>query len=138
MKRRSLFAVATLAAALLTPFVAQAQGKTLRVVPHSNVTILDPIWSTAFVTRNHGYMIYDTLFGTDLAGKPKPQMVDKWNVSKDNLTWTFTLRDGLEFHDGKAVTSEDVVASIKRWTSRDSFGGPTPRPLSSSSSSLLA
>ena len=123
MKRRSLFAVATLAAALLTPFVAQAQGKTLRVVPHSNVTILDPIWSTAFVTRNHGYMIYDTLFGTDLAGKPKPQMVDKWNVSKDNLTWTFTLRDGLEFHDGKAVTSEDVVASIKRWTSRDSFGG---------------
>jgi len=142
MKRRSLFAVAALATALLSPFMALAQnpGKTLRVVPHSNITILDPIWTTAFVTRNHGYMIYDTLFGTDLAGKVKPQMVDKWNVSKDNLTWTFTLREGLEFHDGKPVTSEDVVASIKRWASRDSFGGvlaksvdsyatPAPRPL---------
>ena len=115
--------MATLAAALLAPLGVQAQaGKTLKVVPHSNITILDPIWTTAFVTRNHGYMIYDTLFGTDLAGKIKPQMVDKWNVSKDNLTWTFTLRDGLEFHDGKPVTSEDVVASIKRWSSRDSFG----------------
>ena len=123
MKRRSLFAMATLAAALLAPMGAQAQGKTLRLVPHANVTILDPIWSTAFVTRNHGYMIYDTLFGTDLSGKVKPQMVSKWSVSKDNLSWTFTLRDGLEFHDGKPVTSEDVVASIKRWSSRDSFGG---------------
>ncbi len=125
MKRRSLFAAAALVSALVAPLMSHAQGtgKTLRVVPHSNITILDPIWTTAFVTRNHGYMIYDTLFGTDLAGKVKPQMVDKWNVSKDNLTWTFTLRDGLEFHDGKPVTSEDVVASLKRWASRDSFGG---------------
>jgi peptide/nickel transport system substrate-binding protein len=123
MKRRSLVPMVVLAAVLATPFAAQAQGKVLRVVPHANVTILDPIWTTAFVTRNHGYMIYDTLFGTDVDGKVKPQMVDKYNVSKDNLTWTFTLRDGLEFHDGKAVTSEDVVASLKRWASRDSFGG---------------
>jgi peptide/nickel transport system substrate-binding protein len=123
MKRRSLFALAALSAALLSPWAVQAQTKTLKVVPHANVTILDPVWSTAFVTRNHGYMIYDTLFGTDLSGKVKPQMVDKWTVSKDNLTWTFKLRDGLEFHDGKPVTSEDVVASIKRWSSRDSFGG---------------
>src|SRR5574343_433119 len=110
---------------------AQNPGKTLRVVPHSNITILDPIWTTAFVTRNHGYMIYDTLFGTDLAGKVKPQMVDKWSVSKDSLTWTFTLRDGLEFHDGKPVTSEDVVASLKRWASRDSFGGVMARSVES-------
>ena len=126
MKRRSLVslsAIAALSAAMLAPMVVHAQAKTLRVVPHANVTILDPIWSTAFVTRNHGYMIYDTLFGTDASGAVKPQMVDKWNVSKDNLTWTFTLRDGLEFHDGAPVTSTDVVASIKRWASRDSFGG---------------
>ncbi|MFZ4288688.1 ABC transporter substrate-binding protein [Variovorax sp. HJSM1_2] len=128
MKRRSLIAqaamAATLATALFAPFASQAQdNKTLRVVPHANITILDPIWTTAFVTRNHGYMIYDTLFGTDLAGKVKPQMVDKWSVSKDNLSWTFTLRDGLEFHDGKPVTSEDVIASLKRWASRDAFGG---------------
>ena len=123
MKRRSLIAIASLATALLAPLSAQAQANTLRVVPHANVTILDPIWTTAFVTRNHGYMIYDTLFGTDLAGKVKPQMVDKWSMSKDSLSWTFTLRDGLEFHDGKPVTSEDVVASLKRWASRDRFAG---------------
>ena len=126
MKRRSLVSIAAAAAvsaAMVLPLAAHAQAKTLRIVPHANVTILDPIWSTAFVTRNHGYMIYDTLFGTDASGAVKPQMVDKWNVSKDNLTWTFTLRDGLEFHDGAPVTSADVVASIKRWASRDSFGG---------------
>lgn len=131
MKRRSLIALASLATAFLAPLPAQAQANTLRVVPHANVTILDPIWTTAFVTRNHGYMVYDTLFGTDLAGKVKPQMVDKWSLSKDNLSWTFTLRDGLEFHDGKPVTSEDVVASLKRWASRDSFGGVLARSVDS-------
>jgi peptide/nickel transport system substrate-binding protein len=120
---RSLLCAAAFAAALLGPSAAHAQAKTLRVVPQSNITILDPIWTTAYVTRNHGYMIYDTLFGTDADGKIKPQMVDTWGVSKDSLTWTFKLRDGLEFHDGKPVTSADVVASLKRWASRDTFGG---------------
>jgi peptide/nickel transport system substrate-binding protein len=134
MKRRSLFTLAAsvaLVSGLLLPPAAQAQAKTLKVVPHSNITILDPVWTTAFVTRNHGYMIYDTLFGTDLAGKVKPQMVDTWSSSKDNKVWTFTLRDGLEFHDGKPVTSEDVVASLKRWASRDSFGGVMAKSLAS-------
>jgi peptide/nickel transport system substrate-binding protein len=120
--RHALFSALLCASWLMSPLVVRAQGKTLKVVPHANITILDPIWTTAYVTRNHGYMIYDTLFGTDAEGKIKPQMVDKWSVAKDNLIWTFTLRDGLEFHDGKPVTSEDVVASIKRWSSRDSFG----------------
>lgn len=123
MHRRALIALATLAATLLPPLAAQAQAKTLRIVPQANITILDPIWTTAYVSRNHGYMIYDTLFGTDQEGRIKPQMVEQWNLSKDKLSWTFTLREGLEFHDGKPVTSEDVVASLKRWASRDSFGG---------------
>jgi peptide/nickel transport system substrate-binding protein len=123
--------IASLALALLAPFAAQAQTKTLRVVPQSNITIMDPIWTTAYVTRNHGYMIYDTLFGTDIDGKIKPQMVDRWNVSKDSLTWTFVLRDGLEFHDGKPVTSGDVVASLKRWSSRDTFGSVLARSVAS-------
>ncbi|MES2954293.1 MAG: ABC transporter substrate-binding protein, partial [Pseudomonadota bacterium] len=134
MKRRSLVALAAstaLVSALLLPALAQAQAKTLKVVPHSNITILDPVWTTAFVTRNHGYMIYDTLFGTDLEGKVKPQMVDTYSASKDNKVWTFALRDGLEFHDGKPVTSEDVVASLKRWASRDSFGGVMAKSLAS-------
>ncbi len=119
----------SLAATLFSPMVAHAQAKTLKVVPHANLTVLDPVWTTAFITRNHGYMIYDTLFGTDLQGQVKPQMVDQWSVSKDSLLWTFTLRDDLEFHDGKPVTSEDAVASLKRWGSRDSFGGALVRSI---------
>ena len=118
MKRRSLVslsAIAALSAAMLAPMVVHAQAKTLRVVPHANVTILDPIWSTAFVTRNHGYMIYDTLFGTDENAKVKPQMVESWTESPDKRLWTFKLRKGLEFHDGKPVTGEDVIASLTRW-----------------------
>ena len=91
---------------------AGAQDKVLRVVPHSNLSILDPIWTTQFMARNHGYMIYDTLFGTDEKNQVKPQMVDKWTVSPDQRLWTFTLRAGLEFHDGKPVTGEDVTLSL--------------------------
>jgi peptide/nickel transport system substrate-binding protein len=99
-----------------------AQGTVLRVVPHSNLAILDPIWTTAYMSRNHGYMIYDTLFGTDENGKIKPQMVDTWTVSGDNRLYTFKLRKGLEFHDGKPVTGDDVIASLTRWGKRDAMG----------------
>jgi peptide/nickel transport system substrate-binding protein len=109
-------------AAALAAVPALAQEKVLRIAPHSNLTILDPVWTTAYITRNHGYMLYDTLFGTDAKGKVQPQMVDKWEASKDRKTWTFTLRDGLEFHDGRPVTSEDVIASLQRWGKRDSMG----------------
>jgi peptide/nickel transport system substrate-binding protein len=108
------------ALAALLPTLAPAQ--TLKVVMHSDVKALDPIWSGAYITRNHGYMIYDTLFAVDENLQVKPQMVDKWETSADGLTWTFTLRDGLEWHDGKPVTAEDCVASLKRWSGRDSMG----------------
>ena len=111
------------ACALAVPLAAAAQQpKTLRVVMHSDLKILDPIWTTAFIVRNHGYMIYDTLFALDGNLQIKPQMVDTWTVSPDKLTWTFTLRDGLEFHDGQPVTTEDVLASLKRWAVRDGLG----------------
>jgi hypothetical protein len=113
---------AAVAGALLVAAPVHAQQNTLRVVMHSDLKIVDPIWTTAYITRNHGYMIYDTLFAMDAKGDIKPQMVDKWTVSPDNLTWTFVLRDGLMFHDDKPVTSEDVVASIKRWAQKDSLG----------------
>ena len=100
---------------------AQAQT-TFRVVNHSDLKILDPIWTTAYIVRNHGYMIYDTLFALDGNLEVKPQMVDTWKVSDDKLTWTFTLRDGLVWSDGKPVTGEDCIASIKRWGARDSMG----------------
>ena len=126
MRLKSFANGGTLAAAVLAAMLAvapaQAQQNTLKVVPHSDLKIVDPIWTTAYITRNHGYMIYDTLFAMDAKGEIKPQMIDKYTVSADQLTWTFTLRDGLMFHDDKPVTAEDAVASIKRWAARDSLG----------------
>ena len=109
------------AAAMLLSFGAEAQT-TLKVVKHSDVKIIDPIWTTAYIVRNHGYMIYDTLFAVNDKLEVKPQMVETWKVSDDKLIYTFTLRDGLKFHDGATVTSEDCIASIKRWASRDAMG----------------
>ena len=112
-----------LVVALMVGWVGAAQAQTtLRVVNHSDLKILDPIWTTAYIVRNHGYMIYDTLFALDGNLQVKPQMVDKWTTSDDKLVWTFTLRDGLEWHDGTPVTSEDVVPSLKRWAARDTLG----------------
>src|SRR5438309_10865786 len=113
-----LVAVAVLAS-LTSPAAAQT---TLRVVMHSDLKILDPIWTTAYISRNHGYMIYDTLLAMNAEQEPQPQMAEKWEVSADKLTYTFTLRDGLKWHDGAPVTSEDCIASIKRWAARDSMG----------------
>src|SRR5438876_10167839 len=104
------------------PAVEQREANVLRVAPHSDLTILDPIWTTATITQDHGYMIYDTLFGMDADGKIQPQMVDRYETSPDGKTWTFTLRAGLEFHDGQPVMSEDVIASLQRWGQRDTMG----------------
>src|SRR5438105_14420471 len=111
-----------LLAALLAVFTASAQDKVLRVVPHSNLNILDPIWTTQYMARNHGYMVYDTLFGTDEKNRIQPQMVEKWSESPDHRLWTYTLRPGLAFHDARPVTGEDVVASLERWGKRDAMG----------------
>ncbi len=117
-----------LAAALAVPLAlgatadkAQAET-TLRVIPHADLKNLDPIWTTAYITRNHGYMIYDTLFAMDENFEVQPQMVDSWTQSDDGMVWEFTLRDGLTFHDGAAVTSADVIASLERWGARDGMG----------------
>ena len=119
-KSAATFVAAASVAGLLGAVPAEAQ--TLKVVMHSDVKILDPIWTTAYIQRNFGYMVWDTLFAMDEKFEVKPQMVDKYDVSADKLTWTFTLRDGLEWSDGKPVTSEDCVASIKRWAAKDSMG----------------
>ena len=116
---RQLALVAFAALAVALPAAAQT---TLRVVKHADLKIVDPIWTTAYITRDHGYMIYDTLFATDANGQIKPQMIDKYDLSADKLTWTMTLRDGLLWHDGTPVTAEDCVASIKRWGAKDAMG----------------
>ncbi len=114
------------AAAVLTIFVSSgppaAAETVLRIVPHADLKNIDPIWTTAYITRNHGYMVYDTLFALDESLEPQPQMVEDWSVSGDGLTWTFHLRDGLSWHDGAPVTAADCVASIRRWGARDGMG----------------
>ena len=101
---------------------ATADDKTLRFIAQSDLRVLDPIWTTAYVTRNHGYMVFDTLFALDDKFQPHPQMVGDYNISPDKLLYSFSLRDGLKFHDGQPVRGRDCVASLKRWMVRDSFG----------------
>jgi peptide/nickel transport system substrate-binding protein len=120
MLRRSLLVLAAVAVA--GPAMAQS-NKTLRVVMHSDLKIVDPVWTTAYIVRNHGYLIYDTLFALDGNLQPQPQMVESWTVSDDKLTWTFKLRDGLKWTDGQPVTTADVLPSIKRFTDKDALGG---------------
>src|ERR1700675_1916492 len=104
---------------LATP--ALAAGKTITAVMHSDLRVIDPGFTTAYITRDHGYMVYDTLLATDSNFKIQPQMAD-WKISDDKLTYTFTLRDGFKWHDGAPVTAEDCVASLKRWGKNDNMG----------------
>ena len=120
---RIALSVALPALALSAAWTSQAAaaGKTITAVMHSDLRIIDPIFTTAYITRDHGYMVYDTLLATDANFKIQPQMAD-WKISDDKLTYTFTLRDGLKWHDGTPVTAEDCVASLKRWGKVDGMG----------------
>jgi peptide/nickel transport system substrate-binding protein len=101
---------------------ALKEQQTLRFAAEADLKVLDPIWTTAYITRNHGYLVYDTLFGTDENLQIKPQMIDRTTVSADGMKYTFTLRDGLRWHDGQPVLSEDCVESLKRWGKKDRLG----------------
>jgi peptide/nickel transport system substrate-binding protein len=124
---RRAFAQAAASAALLAAAPgaraqSPANAKTLRFIAQSDLRVLDPIWTTAYITRNHGYCVFDTLFAIDAEFAPHPQMVGDFSVSPDKLTYRFKLRDGLAFHDDSPVRGADCVASIKRWMARDSHG----------------
>src|ERR1700723_19001 len=110
-----------MAPAAMLPLPTWAAGKTITAVMHSDLRFLDPIITTAYIQRDYGYMVYDTLLALDENFKVQPQMAD-WKISDDKLTYTFTLRDGLKWHDGPPVTAEDCVASLKRWARVDSMG----------------
>ncbi len=124
MRRRTLLwtAAAASATVLARPAVSQGAARVLRFVPQANLSSLDPIWTTADVTRNHAYLVYDTLYGADTTLTPSPQMCAGHELSEDRLTWRFTLRPNLTFHDGTPVRSADCIASIARWGKRDGFG----------------
>jgi len=117
-----LAATALVAPTLVSPGARAQQQRPLRLVLNVGLQVLDPIAGPSFVTRNFSYMVFDTLISMDSQGRFRPQMLDNWRISDDGLTYTFTLRDGLEFSDGTPVTAEDCVASIRRWGGRDSLG----------------
>jgi len=111
-------------ATIALPSITRAQSaSTLRFVPQSDLAITDPHITTAYLTRHHGYMVYDTLYGIDGQFRPSPQMVEGHDVDNDGRLWRLRLRDGLRWHDGTPVLARDCVASINRWSKRDSFGG---------------
>jgi peptide/nickel transport system substrate-binding protein len=113
----------TAAGGLATPAISQrAAARALRLVPHADLANFDPIWTPAYIARNAGLLVWDMLYGVDAKLKPQRQMVEAEEVSSDGLTWTFRLRSGLKFHDGEPVLAKDAVASISRWSARDSMG----------------
>ncbi|KAA2214006.1 ABC transporter substrate-binding protein [Teichococcus oryzae] len=131
MLRRDLFrtSLALGAGAALPPLAApglgiaqEARSRALRFVPQADAAILDPVITTGLVNRNHGFLVFDTLYGVDEAGRIQPQMVEGHSVEDDGRLVTMRLREGLRFHDGEPVRGRDVVASLRRWAARDAFG----------------
>lgn len=124
MRRREVLAGAAAVAAtgLARPAMGQGKAKVLRFVPQADLANPDPIWTTATVAINNGYMIFDTLYGIDDSLTSRPQMCAGHEVSSDELTWTFTLRDGLMFHDNQPVRAVDCTTSLTRWWVKDPFG----------------
>ena len=118
-------------AAALGGTAFEQSGKVIRMIPGGDLKIIDPIQNASYISRNHGYMIYDTLFSVDSKGQVKPQMIDTYSLSADKTKYTFTLRQGLKWHDGAPVTAADCVASIKRWGAKDVSGTLLMRELAS-------
>src|SRR6202162_6504624 len=113
-------ALSALAPSAVLAVSLPAQAKTITAVMHADLRT-PGMMTTAYIVRDFGYMIFDTLLAQDANFKIQPQMAD-WKISDDKLTYTFTLRDGLKWHDGAPVTAEDCVASIKRWGKADGMG----------------
>ena len=126
MKRRTMLRTGVAGAVVASlPRVAISQSAATRVlkfVPQSNLTLLDPIITTAAVTANHAWMVYDTLFGVTAQLVPKPQMAEGYTVSDDGRVYLIKLREGLKFHDGEPVRAQDCAPSLARWAVRDPFG----------------
>lgn len=121
MQRRH-FLKAALGAIAAPSLVRAENARVLRFIPQSDVTVLDPVWSSVYVTRNHGYLVFDTLYGQDSSFRVQPQMVEGATTERDGLVWRLKLREGLLFHDDTPVLARDCVASIRRWARRDAFG----------------
>ena len=124
MKRRHFLgtSAAALGGSLAAPAVQAQKSRPLRFIPTSDLSSLDPHWTTSQPPQTHGYYVFDTLYGVDAQLRARPQMAEGHTVSSDGLTWLIRLRPGLAFHDGEPVLARDCAASLKRWAARDVFG----------------
>ena len=124
MKRRIFVKAAAAAAFVPAKFAIgqPANARTLRFVPQANLTLLDPIFTTAQPTVHHGYAIYDLLFGVNAKLEPKPQMAEGHTLSSDGRVYSIKLREGLKFHNGEPVRAQDCAPSLKRWAARETLG----------------
>src|SRR5256712_3981488 len=124
----SILTVLALATALATAAVvgvadAQKRGGVLRVGNLGEPPALDAHWTTASITETLTNHLYEGLYTLDDDNKPIPMLAESFPaVSKDELTYTFKLRRGVKFHNGKEMTSEDVVASLSRWSKQSIYG----------------
>jgi peptide/nickel transport system substrate-binding protein len=125
MDRRTFLATTGTTAGLLSsPFklAAQTPNVTFRWVPSTDLSVLDPVFTTAAITACHAMQVFDTLFGLDAQYQPQPQMLERFVVSEDLRQWTLNLRPALRFHDGSPVVAQDVIASLKRFGQRNLLG----------------
>jgi peptide/nickel transport system substrate-binding protein len=115
--------VAVTTSAIGAPRISRAADqRVMKFIPQADLAVLDPVWTTATVTRNHAFLVFDTLYGQDNQFKAVPQMAEGAATENDGKLWKITLRPGLKFHDGEPVLARDCVASIQRWGKRDAFG----------------
>ena len=124
LRRRALLTAGAAAALGRPAIVRAAAATTLRFVPVIDLAFTDPVFAAAAqVSRTHGLMVFDTLYGTSTRLEPSPQMLEGHRVEDDGRRWDLALRDGLLWHDGERVLARDCVASIRRWAARDGLGG---------------
>ena len=119
MNRRGFLAAA--ASTLARPALG-GTAKTLSCVPQNALNSIDPIWTSAQIARNMGFMVFDMLYGRDENNIPRPQMVESGIAEDGAKRWTLRLRDRLRWHDGAPVLSRDCAASLRRWMRRDQSG----------------
>src|SRR5438552_8609142 len=123
MRRLNALAFVTLLVAVPLSAEAQKKGGVLRIGNLGEPPSLDPHWGTQTITEVLTNHIFEGLYSLDEKYLPIPMLAEAMPVvSKDGLTYTIKLRKGVKFHNGKEMTSDDVLASLTRWSKRAVYG----------------
>src|SRR5688572_23951958 len=123
MRKLTVFALLILALAVPVTADAQKKGGMLKIGNLGEPPSLDPHWGTQTITEVLANHIFEGLYALDEGYRPIPMLADGMPaVSKDGLTYTIKLRKGVKFHNGKEMTSDDVLASLTRWGKRSVYG----------------